>query len=91
MPRSAPTLDVDTTEEIAGPVDISGNVSDVDGTVNLASTTVTDPPDNGNLVNNGDGTFSYTGNPDFTGADSFSYTVEDNEGCCPSPLSSTST
>ena len=35
---------------------------------------------NGTLTNNGDGTFNYTGNTDFVGADSFTYTVEDNDG-----------
>ena len=46
----------------------------------LSTTTVTGGPSNGSLTNNGDGTFSYTGNTDFVGSDSFTYTVEDNDG-----------
>jgi VCBS repeat-containing protein len=41
---------------------------------------VTAGPSNGSLTNNSDGTFSYTGNLNFVGADSFTYTVEDNDG-----------
>ena len=36
--------------------------------------------DNGTVVNNGDGTFSYTPNDGFSGTDSFSYTVYDGVG-----------
>ncbi|MDC1286687.1 tandem-95 repeat protein [Gammaproteobacteria bacterium] len=74
------TLVVAAIEETATPIDIIGNVSDVDGTVNLSSTTATGGPANGNLVNNNDGTFTYTGNLDFVGSDGFTYTVEDNDG-----------
>ncbi len=74
------TLVVAANEETATPIDISGNVSDVDGTVDLTTTTVTSGPANGSLTNNGDGTFTYTGNTDFVGTDSFTYTVEDNDG-----------
>ena len=74
------TLVVAADEETLTPIDISGNVSDVDGTVDLTTTTVTGGTTNGTLINNGDGTFSYTGNTDFVGTDSFTYTVEDNDG-----------
>ena len=74
------TLVVAAVEETATAIDISGNVADVDGTVVLNTTTVTGGPSNGTLTNNGDGTFSYTGNTDFVGSDSFTYTVEDNDG-----------
>ena len=74
------TLVVAAVEETATAIDISANVADVDGTVVLSTTTVTSGPSNGNLTNNGDGTFSYTGNADFVGSDSFTYTVEDNDG-----------
>ena len=35
---------------------------------------------NGTLVNNGDGTFDYTPDADFNGADSFTYTLQDLDG-----------
>ncbi len=37
-------------------------------------------PTDGKLVNNGDGTFTYTPFADFHGSDSFEYTVRDDEG-----------
>ena len=37
-------------------------------------------PVNGTLINNGDGTVTFTPNPGFTGQVSFSYTVEDDKG-----------
>lgn len=54
---------------------ILGNDTDVDGdplTVTLGSA-----PVNGALTLNPDGSFSYTPNPDFNGADSFTYTATD--------------
>ena len=74
------TLNTDVSEETATLIDISGNVSDVDGSVVLSTTTVTGGPGNGNLVNNNNGTFTYTGNTDFVGNDAFTYTVEDDDG-----------
>ena len=74
------TLVVAAVEETATAIDISSNVTDVDGTVDLTTTLVTSGPSNGSLTNNGDGTFSYTGDLNFVGADSFTYTVEDNDG-----------
>ncbi|BBB28359.1 DUF4347 domain-containing protein [Neptunomonas japonica] len=74
------TLVVAALEETATAIDISSHVADVDGTVVLSTTTVTVGPSNGSLTNNSDGTFSYTGNLNFVGADSFTYTVEDNDG-----------
>ena len=66
--------------ETATRIDISGNVSDVDGSVVLSTTAITTLPGNGNLVNNGNGTFTYTGNLNFVGVDSFTYTVSDGAG-----------
>ena len=74
------TLAVAALEETAITIDISGNVTDADGTVALSTTTVTGGPGNGILTNNNDGTFSYTGNVDFIGSDSFTYTVADDDG-----------
>jgi hypothetical protein len=74
------TLVVAANEETLWAIDISANVADVDGTGDLSTTAVTAGPSNGTLVNNGDGTFAYTGDQDFVGTDSFTYTVEDNDG-----------
>jgi hypothetical protein len=37
-------------------------------------------PANGTVVNNADGTWTYTPNPTFSGADNFTYTVDDGNG-----------
>ena len=46
-------------------------------TLSIASFT---QPADGTLVDNGDGTFTYSPNADFNGADSFTYTVSDGNG-----------
>ena len=55
-----------------------GNDSDVDlDTLSISSFT---QPANGTLVDNGDGTFTYSPNLNYNGADSFTYTVSDGNG-----------
>ncbi|MBS1252762.1 MAG: hypothetical protein MAG451_01804 [Anaerolineales bacterium] len=46
---------------------------------------MTSGPSNGNLVNNGDGTVTYTPDADFIGVDSFTYTVQDDAGATSNP------
>jgi len=65
-------------QSVSGSVGI--NDVDIDG-VNLVFT-VSDNPDNGMVVMNPDGTFTYNPNPDFSGTDSFTYTVCDTGGLC---------
>jgi VCBS repeat-containing protein len=56
-------------------IDVLANDSDVDGdTLNIQSIT---QGDSGTVSDNGDGTLSYTPNLDFTGADSFTYQMND--------------
>ncbi|WP_235584740.1 Ig-like domain-containing protein [Thiomicrospira sp. WB1] len=70
-----------TTEDTAVTIsaaDLLSNDSDIDGdTLSIDSFT---QPANGTLVDNGDGTFSYTPNADYNGSDSFTYTVSDGNG-----------
>ncbi len=58
--------------------DVSDNDIDIDGD-NLTYVVV-DGPDNGTLVLNPDGTFTYVPNENFFGTDSFTYTVSDGQG-----------
>ncbi|MCG8556792.1 MAG: tandem-95 repeat protein, partial [Proteobacteria bacterium] len=58
--------------------DLLGNDSDVDG--GSLSITDFDQPDGGTLVQNGDGSFTFTPDQDFTGETSFTYTVSDGQG-----------
>ncbi|QEW17871.1 hypothetical protein LA6_000025 [Marinibacterium anthonyi] len=62
---------------IAVATDLLANDSDVNG--DALSVTGFTQPANGTLVDNGDGTWSYTPNEDYTGGDSFTYTVTDGE------------
>ena len=61
---------------------VSGNVldndSDPEGDMQTVNTTPVDDVDNGTLVLNADGTFSYVPNDGFTGTDSFVYSVCDD-------------
>ena len=38
----------------------TGNDSDVDGNIDLTATTITTSPSHGSVIDNGDGTFTYT-------------------------------
>ncbi|MEI4235529.1 Ig-like domain-containing protein, partial [Roseovarius sp. D22-M7] len=71
--------DTASTNEDAGvAIDVLANDTDVDGdTLTVASLGAAA---NGSLVDNGDGTVSYTPDADFNGSDSFTYTVEDGNG-----------
>ena len=67
-----------TDEDVA----ISGNVSDNDIDTDGYTYTVTDGPDNGTLVFNTDGTFTYTPNQNYNGFDEFTYTACDDDNNC---------
>ena len=70
-----------TTEDVAVVVDVVANDADVDGTVDPASVTIVTPPANGTITAvNPDGSVDYLPDPDFSGGDSFTYTVLDNDG-----------
>ena len=69
-----------TAEDTPVTISILDNDSDPDGTLDPSTVTITTPPANGTLVVNADGTVDYTPNANYNGPDSFSYTVEDNEG-----------
>ncbi|MEM7105474.1 MAG: Ig-like domain-containing protein [Bacteroidota bacterium] len=70
-----------TEEDTPVTIDVTPNDYDPDGDPLTTPTTVT-PPTNGMLVNNGDGTYTYTPDPGFTGEDSFVYEVCDPSGLC---------
>jgi len=76
------SVDEDSSVTIAA----AGNDSDIDGNLDSASTNLScgacTMPANGGLVNNGDGTFDYTPDGDFFGADSIVYEICDTDGEC---------
>ncbi|MCP5058863.1 MAG: tandem-95 repeat protein, partial [bacterium] len=61
-------------------IDLSGNDTDPDNALDLSSIVITSAPANGTLVNNGDGTLTYTHDGSETVGDSFSYTIDDVSG-----------
>ncbi len=58
--------------------DLLSNDTDVDGD-SLTITNI-DAPDNGTLVDNGDGSYTFTPDENWSGDTSFTYTVSDGEG-----------
>ncbi len=80
--NQAPVANDDTaTTDQNTPVNINvvANDTDADGTINPATVVVSQPSNGGTFANN-DGTVDYTPAQDFTGNDSFTYTVKDNLG-----------
>jgi hypothetical protein len=66
-----------TSVDTALTVDVTANDTDPDGNLNRSSAAVITPPSNGTLVNNGDGSFTYTPAAGFDGTDAFTYQVCD--------------
>ena len=58
--------------------DLLGNDTDVDG--DTLSITSFEQPDGGTIVDNNDGTFTFTPNENFNGDTTFTYTISDGEG-----------
>ena len=75
-----------TSEDTAVTVAVSANDTAVNGLVVPTSAAVLNSPSNGSLVNNGDGTITYTPNPNFNGTDTFSYTIADDDGATDSAI-----
>jgi len=72
---------VSTQEEVALDIDVAGNDSDVDGTLDLSTvTTVTQPVNGTASVSSANGVVIYTPNINFSGADSLDYIIADNDG-----------
>ena len=88
-----PTANDDTTEVTRGTTlsnyDIIANDTDSDGTIDATSVVITTgvtTQAGGTVVNNGDGTITYTPkNTGYRGTDAFQYTVDDNDGATSDP------
>ncbi len=69
------TTDEDTSLEIT----VLANDQDIDGSLDGASVSLSQPS-NGSVTADGNGLVTYTPTANFSGSDSFSYTVSDDEG-----------
>jgi len=69
-----------TEQDMAIVVDVLANDTDSDGFLDTTTVTIVSPASNGGTVVNPDGTVTYTPDPGFNGGDSFSYTVDDDDG-----------
>jgi hypothetical protein len=72
-----------TNEDTAVVIDVLANDSDIDGnqTIDKASVLIKSNPSNGSLNQNFvTGEVTYTPNSNYTGSDSFTYTIQDNSG-----------
>ena len=85
VPNNAPVSLDDTPDSIglgqSIVINVLENDTDSDGTLASESITIVTPPANGDVeVDSNTGEITYTNNGSATTSDSFSYTVEDNEG-----------
>ena len=69
-------------EDVPLVIDVFGQLlnNDFDGDGDTLQVSDFTQPEHGQLVDNGDGTFTYVPNADFNGLDRFSYTVSDGQG-----------
>ncbi|MEJ2332522.1 MAG: retention module-containing protein, partial [Desulfobulbaceae bacterium] len=61
---------VTTLEDTSQTIDVTDNDYDVDGTIDPTTVEIVNNPTNGTVINNGDGTVTYTPDPNYTGPDS---------------------
>ncbi|PIE47930.1 MAG: hypothetical protein CSA40_01990, partial [Flavobacteriales bacterium] len=72
-----------TDEDTPVTIDVLGNDTDVDGTLDPATVTEVTPPANGTIsIDPTTGEITYTPDPDFNGTDTFVYEVCDDDGAC---------
>lgn len=70
-----------TVKDLKKVIDVLANDTDADGTLDPASVTIVDGPAHGTLtINTTTGAITYTPTTGYVGADSFTYTVKDNDG-----------
>jgi gliding motility-associated-like protein len=87
--NDAPVANVDSetvAEDGSVVIDVTANDTDVDGSIDITTVVITTPPTNGTVtVDAVTGKVTYTPDADYNGADSFEYTVKDNDGLVSNP------
>ncbi|MEZ4736529.1 MAG: tandem-95 repeat protein [Caldilineaceae bacterium] len=81
-PPAANDDSVTTPEETPVRINVVANDSDVDGNLNATTVISLTSPAHGVLINNGDGSFTYTPALNDVGADNFQYQICDSAGAC---------
>ena len=81
-PVAADDPGVTTPEDTEVRIDVAANDTDVDGNLDPTTVEVVSGPSNGTVVNNGDGSITYTPNQDYVGEDEFTYQICDLDGLC---------
>jgi hypothetical protein len=83
-PENKPPVAVDDFAQLddqgTATPDVAANDFDPDGSVDPSTVSIVSGPKDGTADNNGDGTITYTAGDNFTGTDTFTYTVADNKG-----------
>ena len=80
LPPVANDDNVATNTNTAITIDVVANDTDPDNDIDPTSTSLRLGPTNGNATVNTDGTITYSPNTDFSGVDSFTYFIADNNG-----------
>jgi len=81
LPPTANPDSASTLEDVAVTIDIVTLLAnDTDPDLDPISITGFGSPSNGSLVDNGNGSVTYTPDADFNGSDSFTYTINDGRG-----------
>ncbi|MFQ5648303.1 MAG: tandem-95 repeat protein [bacterium] len=81
--NTAPVAANDNSATTAGTpvaIDVTANDSDSDGTIDVTTVAIVTPPGNGTVTVNGTGVVTYTSSVGFSGSDTFTYTVKDDDG-----------
>ncbi len=81
--NDAPTANDDSytiDEDITTDFDVIVNDTDIDGTIDPTSVVIIDVPLHGSATPNADGSVTYNPDWNYNGSDSFTYTVDDNDG-----------
>ena len=69
-----------TDEETPVTINVTDNDTDPDGAIDPATVSIVDDPTDGSVGVGANGIVTYTPDTDYHGSDSFTYTVDDNEG-----------
>ena len=74
-----------TGVDIPVSIDVLSNDTDSDGSIDVTSVAIVIPASNGTAISETDGTVTYTPNSGFIGADTFTYTVKDDDEATSNP------